>query len=818
VRSLSSGVAPGATTTFTFTIVGPATTGTVALKRQMNDTRTAAAGGIGLFQSTPCVDVPITVTPASSSALNSSLVSQDFPATLAPNEARVVTVVMQNTGTEAWTAGSNYVLSSQNSPTSLWATTQATLSADTAAGANGTFVFTVTAPATPGSYRHVWRMRKVSGTNAGLFGATLDFPVTVDAAATPVLAATVASQTVPLLITAGSTVTFQVVMTNSGSGAWSGSDFRLASVNSPTSLWNLTSSLLGAAETVAAGASRTFDLSVRAPSVAGTYASNWRMSQNPGVGAFGDTAATSNVVVTTCGNGVIDAGEQCDDSNLTDGDGCTPACQFSVALEVDALTDSDRTLVGSQSLKALAAVGIGDVTGDGIPEVIVGENRNFTPMTGSSRNQAGSVYGYASGASFFSGSSSVPTGAAFTIAGASANDSLGATNTSGIAANADVTGDGINDLVISAHLADGVSNARLDAGEVYVIQGGSTLGTAGLIDLAASPASPLLAATVVGAVAGDNLRLLAAGADLTGDGIADLVLGAPGNDTGGSNAGAVYVVAGGTALTGTLDLAAPGAVSVFAITGAAASEGLGGVATVGNLGSTSVADLLIGMPNRTTSNGSSSGAAFAFFGPISGNLDLSSASVSWIGAGANDKFGASVAIGQVTGSSEPDVVIGATQQRRAGLQTGAVDIWNGPLASASGLQPSSANTVILGLLAGDTMGTSLAVGDMNDDGFGDIAIGAGAADGAGAARLNAGEAYVVTGRASFPATYDLSVRDPALIFYGAVANDRLGTHTNNIAVRDLDADGRADLCVGSFRGGTGALSSPGRVDCIASPL
>jgi hypothetical protein len=224
------------------------------------------------------------------------------------------------------------------------------------------------------------------------------------------------------------------------------------------------------------------------------------------------------------------------------------------------------------------------------------------------------------------------------------------------------------------------------------------------------------------------------------------------------------------------------------------------------------------MPNRTTSNGSSSGAAFAFFGPISGNLDLSSASVSWIGAGANDKFGASVAIGQVTGSSEPDVVIGATQQRRAGLQTGAVDIWNGPLASASGLQPSSANTVILGLLAGDTMGTSLAVGDMNDDGFGDIAIGAGAADGAGAARLNAGEAYVVTGRASFPATYDLSVRDPALIFYGAVANDRLGTHTNNIAVRDLDADGRADLCVGSFRGGTGALSSPGRVDCIASPL
>jgi cysteine-rich repeat protein len=49
------------------------------------------------------------------------------------------------------------------------------------------------------------------------------------------------------------------------------------------------------------------------------------MSQSGGVGAFGQTAQSS-VEVTLCGNSTIDAGEQCDDGNLTDGDGCSARC------------------------------------------------------------------------------------------------------------------------------------------------------------------------------------------------------------------------------------------------------------------------------------------------------------------------------------------------------------------------------------------------------------------------------------------------------------------------------------------------------------
>jgi cysteine-rich repeat protein len=48
---------------------------------------------------------------------------------------------------------------------------------------------------------------------------------------------------------------------------------------------------------------------------------------------FGDNAAIPNYVMTAtftavCSNGVVEAGEQCDDGNATGGDGCSATCQL----------------------------------------------------------------------------------------------------------------------------------------------------------------------------------------------------------------------------------------------------------------------------------------------------------------------------------------------------------------------------------------------------------------------------------------------------------------------------------------------------------
>jgi cysteine-rich repeat protein len=329
------------------------------------------------------------------------------------------------------------------------------------------------------------------GIDSGATDLGVDAGTAMDASTMPVFGAAVATQSIPRLLTAGRPATFTITMTNTGTTGWMGSTFQLASGNVPTTLWGLTESALGSAEFVAAGATRTFTLSVTAPTTPGTYSSDWIMEQVPGIGRFGEVARTTDIVVTLCGNGVLDDAEICDDANLLDGDGCSSICVPSVSY--DLLTDADRTLVGSRSLRALAAVTIGDFTNDGVPEIVVGESADFMPAGGTNRSQAGTVYAYAGGAGFFGGTSTVPAGATLVVGGASASDGLGATSTSGLVV-ADVTGDGVRDLLLSAQGGDGIGEARLNAGEVYVLRGGAGLASAGTIDLGASPASPLLVA------------------------------------------------------------------------------------------------------------------------------------------------------------------------------------------------------------------------------------------------------------------------------------------------------------------------------------
>jgi cysteine-rich repeat protein len=56
-----------------------------------------------------------------------------------------------------------------------------------------------------------------------------------------------------------------------------------------------------------------------------------------------------------CGNGVVDPGEQCDDGNLINGDGCSSTCKWEPDIDVNPTTwDFGNVVVGSSSTKTFA--------------------------------------------------------------------------------------------------------------------------------------------------------------------------------------------------------------------------------------------------------------------------------------------------------------------------------------------------------------------------------------------------------------------------------------------------------------------------------
>jgi hypothetical protein len=154
-----------------------------------------------------------------------------------------------------------------------------------------------------------------------------------------------------------------------------------------------------------------------------------------------------------------------------------------------------------------SVAGAGDVDGDGRADVIVGAPQiaTFNPGPGYAR-----VFSGATGALIHQFNGDFP------------GDALGAA----VAGAGDVDGDGRSDLIVGAYRSDQVA---LDGGlaRVYAGATGSVIH-----EFTGSAASALLGSAVAGA------------GDVNGDGRADLLVGAPGDGTAGSSAGAARVYSG----------------------------------------------------------------------------------------------------------------------------------------------------------------------------------------------------------------------------------------------------------------------------------
>jgi hypothetical protein len=373
---------------------------------------------------------------------------------------------------------------------------------------------------------------------------------------------------------------------------------------------------------------------------------------------------------------------------------------------------------------------------------------------------------------------------------------------------------------VAAPTAPGGSSATSRSAPAAATRAASPADT---VDLLHAPAT-----TFVGAKANDQLgSSIAQAGDVNGDGIGDLLLGAPAGSPGGvSTAGRVHVVFGRSKLL-PVDLARPGGSSGFEVVGTQVNDRLGrSVAALGDVNGDGLGDIAIGMPLGDVPDRRNTGVVLVVFGKRDGGTvhseRLGEHGFRIIGGGRRWLTGVSVSgAGDVNGDGRPDVLLGADgagsldpeplpDQNPAPVAdadrqgTGAAFVvWgkSGPgdvdLAHLRG-----AGYEIEGAERGDLTGAVVAdAGDVDGDGRPDLLIAAPYASPAG--RRQAGRVWVVHGKASSD-TLSLANLTPqqGWSIVGARALDRIagagGYGTGLVPVGDVDGDGRGDVAVSSW--------------------
>lgn len=368
----------------------------------------------------------------------------------------------------------------------------------------------------------------------------------------------------------------------------------------------------------------------------------------------------------------------------------------------------------------------------------------------------------------------------------------------------DFNGDGALDVLLAA-LGDGPQNERTDGGEAYVFFGPFAP------DQALDAAAGGQGVTIYGADDGDQSGRAVAAGDVNGDGIDDIVIGAPfadGPDNGREDAGGADVIYGSAGLPPIIDLAVDQ--PDVRIYGADPGDLAGFALEVADFNGDGTDDLMISafQADGPLNDRAEAGEVYLVTGSndLARTIDLAAGEqdVTITGAEADDWLGETVAAGDLNGDGVDDLVLaanfasGPNNERDAAGEIYVI-LGSNSLPASFDIAADEPDMTVYGKDPGDQIGHSLATGDVNGDGFDDLLLGAVSADGPENARRLAGEAYLVLGGQPLPETVDAAAGEAALLVYAPDEVDRLG---RSVGLGDLDGDGRSDLLLG-MPGGDG---------------
>ncbi len=279
-------------------------------------------------------------------------------------------------------------------------------------------------------------------------------------------------------------------------------------------------------------------------------------------------------------------------------------------------------------------------------------------------------------------------------------------------------------------------------------------------------------------------------ADVDGDDVDDVIVGAYQYDSGASHAGSVFIDFG-PLTAGEILMVKDHDVELYGSTDSLWAGRI--IHAGGDMDGDGFGDVVI-QAFGYSAGAPGGGAVIVAHGPFPADIDLADADAWLVGDSPNSYAGWGLAQGDVDGDGLDDALVGAPYASSTGwygMADGHAYVVSGPTVGTVNLADSD---VVVHGTRGAYLGMALAAGDFDANGQPELVVGAPYdEDGAGATYLFYG---------AMPGSWDDT--DAAARFLGESRGNESGS---GLAVGDLDGNGRTDLLIGAPTESSGASSA-----------